>query len=144
MTLRKPVYFKLEEFLESSTARQKSIQNSPSWEIVEHLNELALWLDELREAWGGAINVTSGYRNERLNDIVGGVKSSAHKLGYAADIQPANGQFDKFVAFIKGWAKDKAYDQILIESKGKTRWVHIGLKNGKGEQRRQLFNVTVK
>jgi hypothetical protein len=62
-------------------------------------------------------------------------------LGWAADIVPANGQFDKFVQFIKGWAKDKAYDQILIESKGKTRWVHFGLYGNKGEQRRQMFSI---
>jgi hypothetical protein len=45
------MYFSLEEFLDSSVARQKSISNLPSWEVIEHLNELALFLDDLREAW---------------------------------------------------------------------------------------------
>ena len=138
-----PRHFRLEEFLDSSTARQKSIQNSPSWEIIGHLNELALFLDDLREAWGSGIKVTSGFRNEDLNSAVGGVETSVHKIGYGADIQPSNGKFDEFVRFIKEWAKNKSYDQVLIESKGKTRWIHIGYRGNKGEQRRQLFNMSV-
>lgn len=135
-------YFKLEEFLTSSTARQKSIENLPSWEIIEHLKELAAFLDDLREDWGSGINVTSGYRNDKLNSAVGGVSTSAHRLGFAADIVPSNGQFDRLVSFLKNWLKDKAFDQAIIEKKGKTRWIHIGLYNQKGQQRRMIFNQT--
>lgn len=142
--MKKPRYFNLEELLTSSVARQKSLENLPSWDIVEHLNELALWLDQLREDWGSGIKVSSGFRNEKLNSAVGGVSSSAHRIGYAADIQPVNGKFDEFVEFIKKWAKDKAFDQICIEKKGKTRWVHCGLFNQKGQQRKMLFNIEVK
>ena len=141
--MKKPRFFRLEEFLDSSTARQKSIQNSPSWEIVEHLLELAYFLDDLREDWGSGIRVSSGLRIEALNKAVGGVETSVHKIGYAADIQPANGHFDAFVAFIKEWAKDKSFDQIIIETSKTSKWVHIGLYNNAGDQRRQLFNMTV-
>lgn len=142
--MKTPKYFDLEEFLTSSTARQKSLENLPSWEVVEHLNTLALFLDELREAWGSGIKVSSGFRNEKLNIYVGGVAGSAHRIGFAADIQPANGKFNEFVEFIKKWARDKAFDQIIIENKGATKWVHCGLYNLKGEQRKMLFNMTVK
>lgn len=137
-------YFKLEEFLTSSTARQKSIENLPSWEIIDHLKELADFLDGLRKGWGSGINVTSGYRNEKLNSAVGGVPTSAHKLGYAADLQPANGKMTEFVAFVKNWLKGKKFDQALIETKGKTRWVHIGLYNSKGQQRQMTKDLVVK
>ena len=143
MTLRKPVYFELQEFLTSSTARQKSIENMPSWEIVEHLLELAYFLDDLREAWGSGIKVSSGFRIEALNKAVAGSETSAHMLGYAADIMPANGKYEAFVAFLKEWLKDKKFDQVLLESKGKTRWIHIGYRGNNGEQRRQIFNITV-
>lgn len=142
--MKTPKYFDLEEFLTSSTARQKSIENMPSWEVVEHLNTLALFLDELREAWGSGIKVSSGFRNDKLNTYVGGVAGSAHRIGFAADIQPANGKFNEFVEFIKKWAKDKQFDQIIIENKGAVRWIHIGLYNRKGEQRKMLFGMTVK
>lgn len=139
-----PKYFDLQEFLTSSTARQKSIENMPSWEIVEHLLELAFFLDDLREEWGSGIIVSSGLRVEKLNKAVGGVVTSAHKIGYAADIQPSNGKFDEFVDFIKNWAKDKTYDQIIVENKGNTRWIHISLYNQQHQQRKKLFNMTVK
>lgn len=137
-------YFKLEEFLTSSTARQKSIENLPSWDVVEHLKELSLFLDELRIAWGSGIKVTSGFRNAALNKAVGGVASSVHMIGYAADIVPANGKFKEFAAFVENWAKDKLFDQVIIETSKKSRWIHIGLYNNKHQQRRMCFLMDVK
>ena len=140
---KKPRFFTLEEFLDSSVARQKGISNLPSWEIVEHLKELADFLDELRSAWGSGIRVSSGFRNEKLNKAVGGVPSSAHMRGYAADIVPINGKFDDFVKFIDKWSKDKAFDQIIIETSKNSRWVHIGLYNSYGKQRKMCFVMNV-
>lgn len=137
-------YFQLEEFLDSSVARQKSISNLPSWDIIEHLRELGFFLDDLREAWGSGINVSSGYRNEALNKAVGGVQNSVHQIGYAADIVPANGKFKEFAEFVENWAKDKAYDQIIVEKSKKTKWIHIGLYNNNHKQRRMCFLMDVK
>ena len=135
-------WFKLEEFLTSSKAKQKSIENIPSCEIVEHLSELAYFLDELREAWGSGINITSGFRCEALNKAVGGVKTSIHKIGYACDMKPANGEFEKFKEFVKDWIKDKKFDQCIIEkSKKGDEWIHLGLYNNAGQQRHQIFNM---
>ena len=142
MTKSKPIYFDLEEFLTSSVARQKSIENLPSWYIIEHLNDLGLFLDEIRIAWGSGIKVTSGYRNDRLNSAVGGVPNSVHRLGWAADIVPSNGDYEGFLRFIKEWAKNKAFDQIIEERNGKSKWIHIGLYSPTGLQRRMLFSIT--
>lgn len=139
--MKTPKYFDLEEFLTSSTARQKSIENMPSWEIVENLNELALWLDQLREDWGSGIIVSSGYRNDKLNSAVGGVLNSIHRKGFAADIYPANGKYEEFVEFIKEWAKDKKFDEIIEEKSGKSRWVHVQIYNNTGRQRRLIFKI---
>ena len=142
--MKKPVYFKLEEFLESSTALENKIKNYPSWEHIEHLNELALFLDELRSAWGSGLRVTSGLRRKNLNDkIYGASKTSVHMIGFAADIVPVNGKMDEFIEFVKEWAKDKMFDQIIIEYSGKSRWVHIGIRNNAGEQRRLLFQMMI-
>lgn len=137
-------YFRLEEFLDSSVARQKGISNLPSWEVIEHLKELALFLDQMRSEWGSGIKVTSGFRNEKLNAAVGGVKNSAHPSGYAADLQPSNGKFDAFVEFVKVWSWNKNFDQLIIEEKGKTKWLHVGLKGPNGQQRRMIFGKVVK
>ena len=140
----KPKYFGLEEFLESSTALKNKIKNYPSWEDIEHLHELALFLDELRDAWGSGLKVTSGLRRKWLNDkIAGASKTSVHQIGYAADIVPVNGKMDEFIDFVKEWAKDKMFDQIIVEKSSKSRWVHFGLYNNAGEQRRLLFNMII-
>lgn len=142
--MTKPRYFGLEEFLDSSIARQKGISNSPSWETIEHLNELAIFLDGIREAWGSAVHVNSGFRCKKLNDCIKGAsKTSVHMIGFAADIVPANGKFDEFGKFLKNHLKDKLFDQLLIETSGKSRWYHIGLYSNSGEQRRQIKNIAV-
>ena len=140
--MKKPRFFDLEEFLTSSVARQKSIENVPDWTIVEHLNELALFLDDIREAWGSAINVSSGFRNKKLNDLVGGVALSAHRYGFGVDLIPANGKLNEFEAFLKDYLKDKQFDECLWESKGKSRWVHFALYSWDGRQRRKMFGIS--
>lgn len=139
--MKNPKYFTLEEFLTSSTARQKSLENLPSWQVIEHLNELAMFLDGLREDWGSGINVSSGFRNVKLNKLVGGVDNSIHRLGYAADIVPANGKMAEFKKFVKNWIKDKDFDQCIIERKGNKEWIHIGLYNNAGGQRHNIFSL---
>lgn len=141
-TIHKPKYFTLQEFLTSSTARQRSIENLPSFDIVEHLRELGVFLDGIREAWGSGIHVNSGFRCKKLNDnIKGASKTSVHMIGYAADIVPVNGKFEEFGKFLKNYLKDKKFDQLLIETSGKSRWYHIGLYSNNGQQRRQILSL---
>lgn len=135
-------YFRLEEFLESSVAKQKSIQNCPSWEVVQNLRSLAQFLDWLREDWGSGIRITSGYRNAALNKAVGGVATSCHQLGYAADIQPVNGDMEGFKKFVVEWFKDKLFDEVIIEKSKKDEWIHIQQFSPKGFQRRKIFSLS--
>ena len=151
--ITKPRYFELTEFIDSSTARQKSIQNAPTWEVVEHLLELCRFLDDLREAWsrtpagkGTGLRVSSGYRCPALNTAVGGVKNSAHMRGDAADLVPSNGKIDEFIKFLKNWLPkyERGFDQCIVESKKGSRWVHFSNYGAGGGQRRQLFDLVVK
>lgn len=140
-------YFSLKELCASDVATKKKIDNFPSWTIVEHLSELTeKILEPLRAAWGSPIKVNSGYRCDKLNRAVGGVSTSAHKNGYAADLTPGNGKIDEFGKFTKEWlVKNRIkFDQILFETQGKTKWVHIGLYSSTGSQRCETKNLTVK
>lgn len=136
-------YFRLEEFLTSSTARQKSIENLPSWEVVLNLQRLATFLDWLREDWGSGIRVSSGFRNYALNKAVGGVDESCHQYGTAADIQPVNGKFEEFKKFVVNWLKDKDFDECIIERSKKAEWIHLQLYSPNGYQRKKIFNLNV-
>lgn len=138
-------YFSLEELCASSTADRLGIDNTPTEEVIEHLVELIYTLDTIRKEWGSPIRVNSGYRCHSLNKAVGGASSSAHLYGYAADLYPVNGNFNGFVDFMKKWARTHHFDQILVETNSKGgRWIHIGLYNGKHNQRHQIKNLNVK
>lgn len=85
--MKESKYFKLEELLQSDTALAASIENLPSWSDVDNLRELAVSvLDPIRQAWGQPLKVNSGYRSPQLNAAVGGVPTSGHLEGCAADI----------------------------------------------------------
>lgn len=136
-------YFTLKEMTYSDTAKKYGIDNTPSASVIEHLKELMEFLDGLREAWGSGIRVTSGYRGTVVNLLVGGSPTSVHPVGYAADLQPVNGKMKEFKKFCKEYVQDKMFDQLLLEKSKKTEWVHIGLKNRSGKQRKQIKNMDV-
>lgn len=138
-------YFRMSEMLYSSTAERLHIVNTPNKEEMEHLEELMVFLDRIREAWGSGIVVSSGFRCKELNKAVGGVSNSAHLQGYAADIVPANGKMKEFKEFIVKWAKGKEYDEILLEKNSKgSEWVHVAIKNVMVQQRKKCFKLNVK
>ena len=84
-------HFTLQEFTESATAKKHGIVNEPPSETVENLRRLCQsTLEPLREKLGLPIIITSGYRCERLNDIiVHHSKRSQHMEGRAADFYVA-------------------------------------------------------
>ena len=134
-------YFTIDELCASDTAKKYGIDNTPNPTIITRLQRLINFLNPIREAWGSAIKVTSGYRCEKLNCFVGGSKTSSHTIGYGVDLIPLNGKMSEFKKFIVDYMKNMMFDQCIIEKSGKTEWVHIGLYNLKGQQRRMIFNI---
>jgi uncharacterized protein YcbK (DUF882 family) len=58
----------------------------------QHMNlDFVTKLDRLRDAVGVPLLITSGFRTPEHNKKVGGVDSSAHELGRAADIAAFSG-----------------------------------------------------
>lgn len=81
-------FFTLRELTKSDTAMRKGIKNVPSKSEEDNLIVLVEnILDPLREAYGKPIIVTSGYRCEELNRLIGGSKTSQHRSGQAVDIR---------------------------------------------------------
>lgn len=139
-------YFTLKELCSSRTAKDLGIDNFPTFQVASNLERLTVQiLDPLREAWGSAIRVSSGYRCEALNKAVGGAKASVHRDGNAADLQPVNGRTEDFIKFARQWLDDNhiAYDQLIHEKSGSVIWMHIGIYGPKGQQRRQYLELTV-
>ena len=109
-------HFALAEFLNVG----KYPDNNPTLQVVANLTYGCLMLLEpAREAIGCPIIINSGFRNPRVNTLVGGVKNSQHLIGQAADIRPKDpAQFQRLVAFLKSHALT---DQLLTGS----NWLHI-------------------
>lgn len=148
-------HFTMAELTRSVTARKLGLDNTPTGAHRANLEMTVTMLaDPLREAWAlrcaaekwgtPALNVTSGYRGFRLNEAVGGSTTSAHCVGFALDLVPANGRLAEFKTFCRDWLKGKPFDQMISEDEnaaGVPRWIHIGYKNAQGGQRRQLLSM---
>lgn len=135
-------YFTIEELCQSETAERLNIDNIPTEEIIANLTYFTdRILDPLREAWGSAILVNSGFRCELLNKVIGGSKTSAHKTGWAVDLYPKNEKMEEFKKFVIDFFNGRMWDQIILESDGNIEWIHIGLFNNSGKQRRQIFSI---
>jgi len=137
-------YFTLREFLKSPKAAELGIDNTPTWEVVDNLNALVEnILDPLRAAYGRPITVSSGYRCPALNKAVNGANGSAHLRGDAADLQAADPV--GFKRFVREWLMKTGtkFDQCILESDGRSEWVHISLKTATGAQRGQLFSMNI-
>lgn len=136
--------FSLSELIRSDTADARGIDNTPNFIEVGHLHELASeFLQPLRNAWGKPIIISSGYRCKALNSVLPGASpTSVHMNGYAADMQVAGNmaEFDRFVEFTIDWVKKYhiKFDQLLIESKGNVKWLHVGLRSNSGSQRGEI------
>ena len=79
--------FTWEEFTASDTAKKLGILNQIiDWEVRDNVIALVeKVLQPLRDVWGKPITINSGYRCPRLNKEVGGVPTSQHVKGQAAD-----------------------------------------------------------
>lgn len=85
-------HFTLGEFLRSETAERdyelKKVQENPPEEVIDNLKYLVeTALQPIREAFDYPIKISSGYRCQLLNKLVGGSATSQHCLGEAADCQ---------------------------------------------------------
>lgn len=143
--MRLSQHFTLEEFTTSATAKKLGISNQPTPAHIANMQELCdKILEPLRATWGAPVFISSGYRGYKLNKAVKGSSTSAHCYGLAADLIPGNGDIKAFKNFVRTWLhrNNIAYDQYIDEKKGSSEWVHIGIKNRQGKQRRQDLYTT--
>lgn len=113
-----PKWFTLEELIHTDSTSQEN--NIPSWDCIVRLMALCRYvLDPIREKYGKPIIVTSGYRSRFLNELVGGVSTSQHRFGLAADLvcDDPKALFDLIAE------SDLPFDQLIYYQKRK--FVHV-------------------
>lgn len=127
-------HFNLAELVRSDTATRLAIDNTPPPELLPRLVLLAELLERIRSTLGCPVIVTSGYRCERLNAAIGGVTSSDHSRGHAADIvAPAYGTPAQVAAVLAPLVSTLAIGQLILEGFAKpggrrSEWVHVSTR----------------
>lgn len=119
-------YFTINELCRSDYAVAHGIPNNPTSDIITSLELLThAVLDPARERFGAPITVNSGYRNPRLNKLVGGVATSQHTKGEAVDLRTGSKEGNKRLYEI---IRDNCeFDQLINEHD--FSWVHVSYRH---------------
>lgn len=122
-------HFTLDEFTVSQTAARANIPNIPTESDIACMKGLCInVLEPIRIYTGKPIILSSGFRSQAVNSLVGGSKTSAHLFGCAADINsPGMAAIDLAKLIIK---LNLPFDQLIVEF---GQWVHVGVPVPKRE-----------
>lgn len=122
--------FTMSELLYSDTAKHEKLINVPT--DTKILDNILLLITEclqpLRDYIGKPIKITSGYRSELVNHLVGGARNSQHISGNAADFIVPGLSISEVIQKIKNSGIE--YDQLINEG----AWVHISYNKGKNRK----------
>lgn len=116
--------FTLDEFTHSQMAIEQGILNEPDAEQREAIGQLVdHLLQPLREKLGEAIAITSGFRNQEVNRLVGGVPTSQHTKGEAADCYCASGPEQLLQVLLESGLP---FDQAIVYRR--KRFLHLSYR----------------
>ena len=105
--------FSLNELTKSDTAIRHDIDNTPSMQVIDNLQDLVdNVLQPLREKFGPVV-VTSGYRSPAVNTKIGGSTTSDHCLGYAADFEVLGMDNRELALYIRD--NNFKFKQLILE-----------------------------
>ena len=130
--------FTFKELVKTDTG----LDNIPNdMNVLNNLCRLAAFLQTIRNELHLPIIVNSAYRSPEVNEKVGGVSSSYHVRGLAADIKCSD--MDKLLAVLHSHLMD--IDQLGIYYNSTTQlWFHVGLAEDGKVPRTQIFTREVK
>ena len=140
-------HFTLGEMTKSSS--HPEVYNIPSHEAIANLKRLCGWLEVLRERYNAKygvgeepIRINSGYRSPQLNRKIGGVATSNHLTGCAADIKVAGmEQLLRYATILLDYADEskQEFDELLIErNRYGAIWLHFAVRPS-GNRRKVSF-----
>lgn len=129
----------LVEATKSNTAIRRGIDNTPTDAHIENLKYLAQKVFQpLRENFGSAIYVSSGYRSKELNEAIGGSQRSFHSHGMALDLDQDGKSYAVSNADIFYYIKDNLpFSELIWEfgDEDKPDWVHVAIAKGRENEK---------
>lgn len=118
------IYFTIKEMTKSQTAELYHIDNNPTEKVIGNLKKVMYILDMVRTYIGKPILINSGYRCQKLNEMVGGVQNSMHTKGLAADFRTEKKEdINTMFEFLK----KKQKDFKIIELINYRTFIHMGV-----------------
>ena len=125
--------FTFKELIKTDTG----LDNIPNdMNVVKNLVRLSEFLQQIRNELHLPIIVNSAYRSKEVNEAVGGVSSSYHVKGLAADIKCSD--MDKLLAVLHSHLME--IDQMgIYYSNTKQEWYHVGLPEEGKVPRTQIY-----
>lgn len=133
--------FTYDEFIRSAMAARKGIDNNMNEEQTERAKELCKTiLQPLRDKVGKPVNLSSGFRCQKLNSAVKGSSTSQHCKGEAADFTIPGMDVPKICETI---IKMKLpFHQLIDEfSDNGQGWVHVSIAHKDSEPRKQYMTA---
>lgn len=136
--------FSQEELEFSNTAKKNGINNTIPEELLPNAKELLEGLQQIRDVLNKPIKITSGYRAEKLNKLVGGVKNSSHLKAWAADIKVDGMTAKELFCWLSGYLKGSGmkFGQLIMEHSKTGDWVHFSIRDD-GKQGCKIFSLNV-
>ena len=123
------------------TKTDTGIKNVPNdMNILSNICRLAAFLQTIRNELHSPIIVNSAYRSPEVNAKVGGVSSSYHVKGLAADIRCSD--MDKLLTILHSHLME--IDQLGIYYNSTTQlWFHVGIPEEGKAPRTQIYTKEV-
>ena len=109
----------------------KSGEDMPS-DVLENVKQLAVQLQAIRDYVGKPIRINSAYRSKAHNKAIGGVKTSQHILGKAADITIDTFTPDEVVSIIENMLTNEMLGSFYIGGLGSySTFTHVDIRDKK-------------
>ncbi len=122
-------HFTLAELTRSGTAARLGLDNTPPPDVMAALQTTAEMLERIRATLGVPVVVTSAYRSPEVNKAVGGVSSSDHMAGQAADfVAPAYGSPFLIASLLAPLVSTLGIEQLILEGVKGKQWVHVSTR----------------
>ena len=128
-------HFSLNEMCKTSV---KGVNNTPSTVETKNLQRVCGWLEELRQEWNNTygegndpIIINSAFRSTAVNKAVGGVPTSNHLTGCAADIRVLGmEQALRYAVLLLDIAdrQKKDFDEMILERSNNSIWLHFAVR----------------
>lgn len=128
-------HFTIDELTHSDAAVENGLDNSPGETELAALKRLAVnVLEPLRKCLGAPITVTSGFRNPAVNRLVGGVATSQHTKGEAADCCASLGAQHLLAVLLEN---KLSFDQAILYDK--KNFLHLSFRNPSANRMMVLY-----